>query len=83
MNVLMYANLTILFISITIICYYAKFKYFLKSFCLGASTGILTLGTTILIFPKLLNFNFFTMIMAIVAGAPGVVLEILIKQLFL
>ncbi len=77
---MIYVNLIVLFVSITIICYYAKCKSFFKAFFMGASSGIFALGTTVLLCPAMLSFNFFTVIMAVLAGAPGIGLEILIKQ---
>lgn len=77
---MLYVNLIILFMSLTIICFYATFRSFLRSFFLGAFSGILALGTTVLLCPAMLSFNFFTIVMATLAGAPGIILEILIKQ---
>lgn len=80
---MLYVNLIILFISLTLICFYASCRYFLRSFFLGAVSGFLAVGTTILICPACLKFNFFTVVLAVLAGAPGVVLEILIKNFFI
>lgn len=78
-----YVNLIMLFMSLSMIFYYARFKYFLKAFFFGASTGILSLGITLIFFPDMFSFNFFTIITSIFAGAPGIILEILIKQFLL
>ncbi len=83
MFILFYVNLIILFISFTIIFYYAKFRFFLKLFFLGAISGILMLGLINFVFPGFLNLNFFTIIMAVIAGAPGIILEVLIKNFFI
>lgn len=77
---MMYVNFIVLFVSLSVICFYARCRSFLCSFFWGAFSGILALGTTILICPAMLKFNFFTIVMAVLAGAPGVILEILIKQ---
>lgn len=77
---MLYINIIVLFVSLTMICFYARCLNFLRSFFYGAFSGILALGTTILVCPEIIKFNFFTIIITVLAGAPGVVLEILTKQ---
>ena len=60
--------------------YYTRCENFVKSASFGVGYGILSLGLVGIFAPNLLNFNLFIILMAAIAGIPGVITLILLNQ---
>ena len=60
--------------------YYTRCENFIKSASFGVGSGILSLGLVGIFAPSLLNFNLFIVLMAAIAGIPGVITLTLLNQ---
>ena len=76
----MFKITVISFIFILMLGYYTRCENFIKSASFGVGSGILSLGLIGIFAPNLLNFNLFIILMAAIAGIPGVITLILLNQ---
>lgn len=70
------------FVFILMLTFYMRFDNFFKVFLFGAASGLITLLVLGYFAASYISFTIFTILTAIVIGAPGVLLLVLFRIFF-
>ncbi len=77
----MFLYLILILAFILVISFCSRFKNFLNAFILNSFLGMILFLTVLYFFESYISLNIFSILMTVVAGVPGVLLNIFIRCL--